>query len=167
MLQTGMRAPMGIKVFGPDLKTIEEFGLELEAIIKEVPSVKSEAVFADRIVGKPYLHLNIDREKIARFGLNIEDVQQAIETAIGGMKISSTVEGRERYPIRVRYPRELRDSPEALGKILIATPTGAQIPLGQLVQFEYKKDLKPLKVKILFWLVLYYSIKMMAMPKLM
>lgn len=112
MLQTGMRAPMGIKVFGPDLKTIEEFGLELEAIIKEVPSVKSEAVFADRIVGKPYLHLNIDREKIARFGLNIEDVQQAIETAIGGMKISSTVEGRERYPIRVRYPRELRDSPK-------------------------------------------------------
>lgn len=145
MLQTGMRAPMGIKVFGPDLKTIEEFGLELEAIIKEVPSVKSEAVFADRIVGKPYLHLNIDREKIARFGLNIEDVQQAIETAIGGMKISSTVEGRERYPIRVRYPRELRDSPEALGKILIATPTGAQIPLGQLVQFEYKKGPQAIK----------------------
>lgn len=111
MLQTGMRAPMGIKVFGPDLKTIEEFGLELEAILKEVPSVKKEAVFADRIVGKPYLHLNIDREKISRFGLNVEDIQQTIETAIGGMKISSTVEGRERYPIRVRYPRELRDSP--------------------------------------------------------
>ena len=145
MLQTGMRAPMGIKVFGPDLKTIEEFGLELEAIIKEVPSVKREAVFADRIVGKPYLHLNIDREKIARFGLNVEDIQQTIETAIGGMKISSTVEGRERYPIRVRYPRELRDSPEALSKILVATPTGAQIPLGQLVQFEYKKGPQAIK----------------------
>jgi len=145
MLQTGMRAPMGIKVFGPDLKTIEEFGLKLEAIIKEVPSVKKEAVFADRIVGKPYLHLNIDREKIARYGLNVEDIQQTIETAIGGMKISSTVEGRERYPIRVRYPRELRDSPEALAKILVATPTGAQIPLGQLVQFEYKKGPQAIK----------------------
>jgi Cu(I)/Ag(I) efflux system membrane protein CusA/SilA len=145
MLQTGMRAPMGIKVFGPDLETIEAFGLELEAVLKEVPSVKKEAVFADRIVGKPYLHLNIDREKIARFGLNVEDIQQTIETAIGGMKISSTVEGRERYPIRVRYPRELRDSPEALGKILVATPIGTQIPLGQLVQFEYKKGPQAIK----------------------
>lgn len=145
MLQTGMRAPMGIKVFGPDLKTIEEFGLELEAILKEVPSVKKEAVFADRIVGKPYLHLNIDREKISRFGLNVEDIQQTIETAIGGMKISSTVEGRERYPIRVRYPRELRDSPEALSKILVATPNGAQIPLGQLVKFEYTKGPQAIK----------------------
>ncbi len=145
MLQTGMRAPMGIKVFGPDLKTIQDFGLELESIIKDVPSVKKEAVFADRIVGKPYLHLNIDREKISRYGLSVEDIQQTIETAIGGMKIASTVEGRERYPIRVRYPRELRDSPEALGKILVATPTGAQIPLGQLVAFEYKKGPQAIK----------------------
>ena len=137
MLQTGMRAPMGIKVFGPDLATIESFGLKLEEILKTVPSVKAEAVFADRIVGKPYLHLNINRDEISRYGLNIEDVQQSIETAIGGMKISSTVEGRERYPIRVRYPRELRDDPEALGDILIPTPTGAQIPLNQLVDIEY------------------------------
>ncbi len=108
MLQTGMRAPMGIKVFGPDLKTIEKFGLELEAILKEVPSVKTEAVFADRIVGKPYLHFNIDRDAISRYGLNVEDVQQTIETAIGGMQVTSTVEGRERFPVRVRYARELR-----------------------------------------------------------
>ena len=94
MLQTGMRAPMGINVYGPDLKTIENFGLQLENVLKEVPSVKAEAVFADRIVGKPYIHLNIDRDEISRYGLNVEDVQQTIETAIGGMKITSTVEGR-------------------------------------------------------------------------
>ena len=85
MLQTGMRAPMGIKVFGPDLPTIEKFGMELEQVLKEVPSVKTEAVFADRIVGKPYIHLNINREAISRYGLSVVDVQQTIETAIGGM----------------------------------------------------------------------------------
>lgn len=145
MLQTGMRAPMGIKVYGPDLKTIENFGLRLENILKEVPSVKKEAVFADRIVGKPYLHLNINRDEISRYGLNIEDVQQTIETAIGGMKISSTVEGRERFPIRVRYPRELRDDPDALGKILMPTPTGAQIPLSQIIDFEYVRGPQAIK----------------------
>jgi Cu(I)/Ag(I) efflux system membrane protein CusA/SilA len=145
MLQTGMRAPMGIKVYGPDLGTIEKFGMQLEEILKEVPSVKAEAVFADRIVGKPYLHLNIDRDEISRYGLNIEDVQQAIETAIGGMKITSTVEGRERFPVRVRYPRELRDNPEALGKILIPTPTGAQIPISQIVDFEYVRGPQAIK----------------------
>jgi Cu(I)/Ag(I) efflux system membrane protein CusA/SilA len=145
MLQTGMRAPMGIKVYGPDLKTIENFGLQLENILKEVPSVKAEAVFADRIVGKPYIHLNIDREEISRYGLNIADVQQTIETAIGGMKITSTVEGRERFPVRVRYPRELRDDPEAIGKILIATPTGAQIPLSQIIDIEYVRGPQAIK----------------------
>lgn len=137
MLQTGMRAPMGIKVFGPDLKTIEDFGQRLENILKEVPSVKKEAVFADRIVGKPYIHLNIDRDAIARFGLSVEDVQQTIEIAIGGMQITSTVEGRERFPVRVRYPRELRDDPSSLKNILVSTPTGVQIPLGDLVDLEY------------------------------
>lgn len=145
MLQTGMRAPMGIKVYGPDLRTIEEFGMQLEVILKEVPSVKSEAVFADRIVGKPYLHLNIDREAISRYGLNVEDVQQSIETAIGGMRITSTVEGRERFPVRVRYPRELRDDPESLGRILIPTPVGVQIPLSQVVDFEYVRGPQAIK----------------------
>ncbi len=145
MLQTGMRAPMGIKVYGPDLGTIEDFGMKLEEILKEVPSVKAEAVFADRIVGKPYLHLNIDRDEISRYGLNVEDVQQTIETAIGGMKITSTVEGRERFPVRVRYPRELRDDPESLGKILIPTPTGAQIPISQIVDFEYVRGPQAIK----------------------
>ncbi|MEQ8471872.1 MAG: efflux RND transporter permease subunit, partial [Marinoscillum sp.] len=145
MLQTGMRAPMGIKVYGPDLQTIQDFGLELEEILKQVPSVKTEAVFADRIVGKPYMHLNINREQIARYGLNIEDVQQTIETAIGGMKVTTTVEGRERFPVRVRYPRELRDDPESLAKVLIPTLTGAQIPLGQLVDIEYVRGPQAIK----------------------
>ncbi|MEQ9186817.1 MAG: efflux RND transporter permease subunit [Cryomorphaceae bacterium] len=145
MLQTGMRAPMGIKVYGPDLETIENFGLSLENILREVPSVKKEAVFADRIVGKPYLHLNINRDEISRYGLDIEGVQQTIETAIGGMKITSTVEGRKRFPVRVRYPRELRDDPESLGNILIATPTGAQIPLSQIIDFEYVRGPQAIK----------------------
>jgi len=145
MLQTGMRAPMGIKVYGPDLPTIEQFGMQLENILKEVPSVKAEAVFADRIVGKPYIHLDIDREEIARYGLNVEDVQRTIEIAIGGMQVSSTVEGRERFPIRVRYPRELRDDPASLGKILLPTPTGAQIPLDQVLDIEYVRGPQAIK----------------------
>lgn len=145
MLQTGMRAPMGIKVYGPDLQTIEDFGMKLEGILKEVPSVKSEAVFADRIVGKPYIHLDIDRDAIARYGLSVENVQQTIETAIGGMQITSTVEGRERFPVRVRYPRELRDGPDELKKILIPTPVGVQVPLGELVEVEYVRGPQMIK----------------------
>ncbi len=145
MLQTGMRAPMGIKVFGPDLETIEIFGMQLEEILKEVPSVKTEAVFADRIVGKPYIHININRAVISRYGLNIEDVQQTIETAIGGMQVTSTVQGRERFPVRVRYPRELRDDPEALKKIYISTPIGVQVPLGELVEIEYVRGPQMIK----------------------
>ena len=139
MLQTGLRAPMGIKVYGQDLESIQDFGFKLETILKHVPSVKTEAVFADRIVGKPYLLLDIDREAIARYGLTVDDVQQTLETAIGGMTITSTIEGRERYPVRVRYPRELRDTPEALGDILMATPTGAQVPLSQLLTIDYRQ----------------------------
>ncbi|KYG77251.1 cation transporter [Roseivirga spongicola] len=145
MLQTGMRAPMGIKVYGPDLKTIQDFGIQLEDILKNVPSVKTEAVFADRIVGKPYMHLNINRDEISRYGLTIEDVQQTIETAVGGMKITTTVEGRERFPVRVRYPRELRDNPNTLSNILLPTPTGAQIPLGQVVDIEYVRGPQAIK----------------------
>ena len=145
MLQTGMRAPMGIKVYGPDLRTIERFGQQLEPILKEVPGVKKEAVFAERIVGKPYLELDINREQIARYGLSIAEVQQTIETAIGGKTITSTVEGRERYPVRVRYPRELRDRPEAIAEILQPTPTGAQVPLGQLVNLAYRRGPQAIK----------------------
>lgn len=145
MLQTGMRAPMGIKVYGRDLRVIEQFGMELESILKEVPSVKAEAAFADRIVGKPYLHLNIDRDAIARYGLSIEQLQQSIETAVGGMTITTTLEGRERYPVRVRYPRELRDDPDKIKNILVPTPTGVQVPLGDLVKVEYLRGPQMIK----------------------
>ena len=140
-----MRAPMGLKVYGPDLQSIEDFGSKIEVILKEVPSVKSEAVFADRIVGKPYMHLNIDRDKIARYGLSISDVQQSIETAIGGMKITTTLEGRERFPVRVRYPREYRDDPDQLKKVLIPTPIGVQVPLVELVEIEYLRGPQMIK----------------------
>ena len=145
MLQTGMRAPMGIKVFGPSLESIEQFGYKLEEILKNTDGVKSEAVFAERVVGKPYLKLNINREAIARYGLNVADVQQNIETAIGGMPITSTVEGRERFPVRVRYPRELRDDPESIAKILVTGAGGVQIPLGQLVDIEYSRGPQAIK----------------------
>lgn len=138
MLQTGMRAPMGMKVYGPDLETIENFSLKLESLLKEVPSVKGEAVFADRSLGKPYMEIDLDRTQLGRYGLNIADVQEFIEVAIGGMTLSTTVEGRERYAIRARYAREYRDDPEALRRILVSTPTGAQIPLGQLAEINYR-----------------------------
>ena len=139
MLQSGFRAPMGIKVYGPDLESIESFGLELERLLKQVPSVQPLAVFADRVVGKPYLEIDIDRERIARYGLTIADVQEVIEVAIGGKPLTMTVEGRERYPVRVRYLRELRDQPETLGDILVPTPSGAQVPLRELSTLEYRR----------------------------
>ena len=137
MLQTGMRAPIGIKVFGPDLETIEKVGYEIENHLKHVEGVEPMSVFADRVVGKPYLEIDIDRQAIARYGLTIKYVHSIIGSAIGGMQLSTTVEGRERFPIRVRYAREFRDNPEDLKKILIPTPTGSQIPLGELAELTY------------------------------
>lgn len=139
MLQTGMRAPMGMKVYGPDLATIEKVGIDLENVLKEVPSVSASSVFADRIVGTPYLEIEINREAIARYGLTIEEMQATISSAIGGEKISTTVEGRERFPIRIRYARAYRDNPEELKKILIPTPTMVQVPLGELAEITYKR----------------------------
>ncbi|MCF8109153.1 MAG: efflux RND transporter permease subunit [Desulfohalobiaceae bacterium] len=145
MLQSGMRAPMGIKIKGPDLETIENIGMKLEALLKEVPSVKSETVIADRIVGKPYLEIAIDRRAIARYGIKIQQVQEVIQTAIGGSRVTTTVEGRERYPVRVRYLRELRDSPEMLKQILVASPSGEQIPLTQLADIDYARGPQMIK----------------------
>jgi Cu(I)/Ag(I) efflux system membrane protein CusA/SilA len=145
MLQTGMRAPMGIKVKGPDLEAIEQFGLELERHLKEVEGVKAAAVFADRIVGKPYLELAIDREAIARHGLTIEQVQRHIQAAVGGMAMSTTVEGRERYPIRICYPREMRNDPESIQRILLPSASGGQIPLGDLVEVQYRQGPQSIK----------------------
>lgn len=145
MLQSGMRAPMGLKVFGPDLETLEEVALKLEAYLKQVPSIKSEAVLADRIVGKPYLEIDIDRDAIARYGVKIKMVQDVIEVAIGGRPITQTVEGRERYPIRVRYMRELRDTIESIEGILIAAPDGTQIPLRELAEINYMRGPQVIK----------------------
>jgi Cu(I)/Ag(I) efflux system membrane protein CusA/SilA len=145
MLQSGMRAPMGVKIKGPDLPTIEKVGLQIEKYLKEVPSVEPAAVFADRIVGKPYLEIVIDRDAIARYGLRIQDVQDVIEVAIGGRQITTTVEGRERYPVRVRYYRELRDSIESLSKILVASSNGQQIPLSQLTKTKYVRGPQVIK----------------------
>ena len=145
MLQTGMRAPMGIKVQGTDLPTIEAFGLALEKHLKDVEGVKDAAVFADRIVGKPYLLLDIDREAISRHGLTIEKVQQYIQAAVGGMTMSTTVEGRERYAIRIRYPRELRNDPEVLKRIYLPSANGQQIPLGELVSIRYEPGAQSIK----------------------
>lgn len=137
MLQSGMRAPMGIKVRGPTLEAIEKLGFALEGVLKSVPSVRPETVFADRVVGKPYLEIAIDRQAIGRFGLSIVDVQHVLQVALGGMTLTTTVEGRERYPVRVRYMREQRDSIEALTRVFVPTPSGQQIPLSQLATFTY------------------------------
>lgn len=145
MLQTGMRAPMGIKVKGSDLKTIEDFGLKLEMFLKEVKGVKSSAVFAERIVGKPYLTLDIKRNIISKYGLSIVDIQNQVQTAIGGMVMTSTVEGRERYGIRLRYPLELRNNPEKIKNIYVATPNGTQVPLGDLVEIKYEQGPQSIK----------------------
>jgi len=145
MLQSGMRAPMGIKVKGPDLETIERVGLRLEQLLKEVPSIEPSTVFSDRIVGKPYLEIVIDREAIARYGIQLARVQEVIEVGIGGKRITTTVEGRERYPVRVRYLRELRDQIESLGRILVPAPNGNQIPLGQLANIEYLRGPQSIK----------------------
>lgn len=137
MLQSGMRAAMGIKVKGPDLATIEAVCLEMERLLKEVPAVDAATVLADRIVGKPYLEIEIDRKAAGRYGVPIRKVQDVIEVAVGGRPITMTVEGRERYPVRVRYQRELRDSIEALHRIRVPIDGETQIPLEQLAEIRY------------------------------
>jgi Cu(I)/Ag(I) efflux system membrane protein CusA/SilA len=130
MLSTGIRTPVGIKIYGKDLKVIEDIGQQLERTLNTVRGTRS--VYAERIIGGYYLDFEPDRQALGRYGLNVGDAQMVVETAIGGMEISQTIEGRERYTINVRYPRELRDNIEKLSRILVATPSGTQVPLGQL-----------------------------------
>ncbi len=145
MLQSGMRAAMGVKIRGKSLEEVEKVGLDIERFLKEVPSVEPSSVIADRVVGNPYLEIAIDRKAIARYGIKIQDVQDVIESAIGGKRITTTVEGRERYPVRVRYQRELRDSLEALDKILVPGNEGVQIPLNLLAKVNYTRG--PMTIK--------------------
>ncbi len=135
MLTTGVRTPVGIKIFGPDLQEIEKIGKHLETVLKDVPGTRS--VYAERVFGGYFLDFDIKREEIARYGLTVTDVGRVIESAIGGENIDTTIEGRERYPINVRYLRELRDTPEKLRRVLVETPTGAQVPLAQLATLRF------------------------------
>ncbi|MCH7765056.1 MAG: efflux RND transporter permease subunit, partial [Acidobacteria bacterium] len=134
MLTTGIRTPVGIKILGPDLKVIEKIGEEIERALKDVPGTRN--IYAERVVSGYFYDFEIDRRAVARYGLTVGDVQDVIETAIGGKNITSTIEGRERFPINVRYARELRDEPQMLERVLVATPTGAQIPLSQLARMR-------------------------------
>ncbi|WP_018108502.1 efflux RND transporter permease subunit [Bacteroides propionicifaciens] len=139
MLSTGMRAPIGLKVNGPNLEAIEEGGKALEEALKDVPSVMPSTVFYDRAVGAPYIEIKLNREKMARYGITVADLQEIISSAVGGMELTTTVEGRERFPVRLRYPRELRENPEDLGKLIIPTGMGAQIPLEEVADIEYTR----------------------------
>lgn len=145
MLQSGMRAAMGVKVYGPDLAAVEAAALELEAALKKVPVIAPETVVADRVAGKPYLEIIPDRQALARYGIKVEDFQRLVEAAIGGQRVTMTVEGRERYPVRVRYLRELRDSIEALQRILVPAEAGTQIPLVQVADIRYARGPDMLK----------------------
>ncbi len=135
MLTTGVRTPVGIKIFGPDLKQIEQIGEHLEMVLADVPGTRS--IYAERVSGGYFLDFDINRDEIARYGLNVMDVGRIIESAIGGENIDTTIEGRERYPINVRYLRELRDDPQKLQRVLVDTPTGTQVPLAQLATLRF------------------------------
>jgi len=145
MLQSGMRAPMGVKVKGPSLEAIEKAALDIEAHLKEVPGVQPATVFADRVVGKPYLELVIDRGAIARHGLTVGRVQDVIQTAIGGRTVTTSIEGRERYGVRVRYARERRDNLDEIQRILVHGLDGVPVPLGDLVDIRYVRG--PMTIK--------------------
>ncbi len=130
MLATGIKTPVGIKVAGPDLPELERIASQIEAVVKTVPGTSS--AFAERVMGGNYVEFEINRDEIARYGLRIADVQDVLQVALGGMSLTTTVEGLERYDINLRYSRDFRENLEALREIIIPTPTGAQVPLGQL-----------------------------------
>ena len=137
MLQTGIRAPMAVQLMGDDLDDLADAGLQVEQMLREHPMVESGAVNAERPTGKPYIHVEPNRSQLARYGITMESFQRTVEAAIGGAQVGETVEGRERFGIQVRYPREMRDSPEAMEQVLLSTGEGNQIPLGEVAEIEY------------------------------
>ncbi|WP_291966582.1 efflux RND transporter permease subunit [Maribacter sp.] len=139
MLQTGMRSSMGIKIFGPDLKSIQSFGRSLEKELKKIGEVDKASVFSDRIVAKPYLNVIFDRDKAARYGITINELQEILESAIGGKVLTQTIEGRERFDVTIRYPRELRSAPKDLQNIIVSLPDGSSIPLSEVAQINFEK----------------------------
>jgi Cu(I)/Ag(I) efflux system membrane protein CusA/SilA len=134
MLSTGIRTPVGIKILGPDLTEIQKIGENLETVLREVPGTRS--VYAERTAGGYYIDFDLRRDDLARYGLTIEDAQMIVQSAIGGENVTTTIEGRERYPVNVRYARELRDDIPKLQKVLVPTPSGAQIPLGDIADIH-------------------------------
>jgi Cu(I)/Ag(I) efflux system membrane protein CusA/SilA len=134
MLATGIRTPLGIKILGPDLKVIERLGIEMEPVLKKIPGTRS--VFAERVVGGKYIDFEINRREAARYGLTIQDVEDVIETAIGGKNITYTIEGRERYPVNLRYSRDYRDNLENIDRVMVPTPMGMHIPIGQIAEIK-------------------------------
>jgi Cu(I)/Ag(I) efflux system membrane protein CusA/SilA len=132
MLSTGIQTPVGVKVFGPDLEEIERLAVRIEELIQTIPGALNP--YAERVGSKPYLEIEIDRNEVARHGIKVGDVQSLIMTALGGMNITTTVEGRERYPVRVRYMRELRDNVEAIKRVLVDSPLGYKVPISQLAR---------------------------------
>ena len=139
MLSTGLKAPMGLKIYGPDLESIEQAGLQFEKVMRQIPEINSASVYYDRASGAPYVEIRLDRDKLSRYGIQVGDVQSILSTAIGGMSEGNTVEGRERFPIRVRYARELRDDPDVLSQVLIPAMDGTQIPLGQVADIQFTR----------------------------
>jgi Cu(I)/Ag(I) efflux system membrane protein CusA/SilA len=134
MLTTGVRTPIGIKIFGKDLKEIERLGTEIEAVVRDIPGTRS--VYAERVTGGYYVNFEPRRDQLARYGLTIDGLQMVIMSAIGGENIATTVEGRERYPVNLRYPRDLRSDIDRLERVLVPTPSGAQVPLAQLADIQ-------------------------------
>ena len=143
MLSTGIKTPVGIKLMGPDLDVLSKLGAEIEAVVRDIPGTLS--AYSERVTGGNYLDFHIDRKQIARYGLTIGDIQEVIMTAIGGSNITYTVEGLERYPVNLRYNRELRDNIEKLKRVLVSTPTGVQVPLAQLAAISIKKGAPSIK----------------------
>ena len=135
MLSTGIRTPLGVKVFGPDLSEIGKILSEVEAAVGTVPGTRS--VFAERVAQGHYLDFDINREAIARYGLSVMDVQEVIQAAVGGANLTQTIEGRQRYPVNVRYGRDLRDDVGKLRRVLVATPMGVQVPLQELAELRF------------------------------
>ncbi len=143
MLATGIKTPVGIKVMGPSLDSLNAIATRIETTVKKLPGTRS--AYAERITGGNYLDIDIDRVRAAAYGLNVRDIQRVISSAIGGMNVTETVEGIERYPINVRYPRDLRDSPEAIKRVLIPLPDGGHVPLGHVADTRISKGAAMIK----------------------
>lgn len=145
MLQTGMRSSMGIKIFGPDLESIEKFGYELERELKQIIEIDDASVFSDRIVAKPYINVVFDRDRAARYGVTINELQEILESAIGGKVLTQTIEGRERFDVTIRYPRELRSDPKDLKNIIVSLPDGSSVPFSEFANIKFEKGPQMIK----------------------